>query len=115
MGNIDLINSKNKLILGLNFVYSTGQPLTEPGSAYLSGSGPFDNQKEVNYAPTKINNIRLPDYMRMDISLTYQMQFRGWMMAPYLQVFNIGASQDSLISQSANSLSHVEPLTLKAV
>jgi hypothetical protein len=90
VGNYDLINGKNKLILGMNFVYSTGQPLTEPGSAYLSSNGPFENRNNVNYAPTKINNIRLPDYVRMDISLTYQIHFRGWMMAPYLQVYNIG-------------------------
>ena len=82
--------TKNKLILGTNFIYSTGQPLTEPGSAYLSSSGPFSGQYNVNYAPTKINNIRLPDYIRMDLSLTYQINFRGWMMAPYLQVYNIG-------------------------
>ena len=48
------------------------------------------NQYNVNYAPTKINNIRLPDYIRMDLSLTYQINYRGWMMSPYLQVYNIG-------------------------
>jgi hypothetical protein len=90
MVNYDLIQGKNKLILGSNFVYSTGQPLTEPGSAYLSASGPFDDQKNVHYAPTKINNIRLPDYIRMDLSLSYQIQYSGWMMAPYLQIYNIG-------------------------
>jgi outer membrane receptor protein involved in Fe transport len=90
MANIDLFDGKNKLILGTNFVYSTGQPLTEPGSAYLSSSGPFANEINVNYAPTKINNIRLPDYIRLDLSLTYQIHYRGWMMAPYLQIYNIG-------------------------
>ncbi len=45
MGNYDLIEGKNKLILGTNFVYSTGQPLTEPGSAYLTSSGPFDSKR----------------------------------------------------------------------
>jgi hypothetical protein len=89
MGNFDLINSRNKLILGTNFVYSTGQPITEPGSAYISSPGPFERRNNVNYAPTKINDIRLPDYVRLDLSLTYQIQFRGWMMAPYLQIYNI--------------------------
>jgi hypothetical protein len=89
MGNFDLISGRNKLILGTNIVFSTGQPITEPGSAYISSPGPFETRNNVNYAPTKINNIRLPDYVRMDISLTYQINFRGWRMAPYLQVYNI--------------------------
>jgi len=90
MGNFDLTEGDKKLILGVNFVFSTGQPLTEPGSAYLGSSGPFDDRMKINYAPTKINNIRLPDYTRLDLSLTYQIQYSGWMMAPYLQIYNIG-------------------------
>jgi hypothetical protein len=89
MGNFDLLPSKNKLVLGVNFIYSTGQPITEPGSAYLISSGPFDPGKNINFAPTKINNIRLPDYIRLDLSLTYQINFSTWSIAPYLQVYNI--------------------------
>jgi len=90
MGNIDLLSTRNKLVLGLNFVYSTGQPITEPGSAYVIAGGPYSPENFVSYAPTKINNIRLPHYARLDLSLTYLIKFNGWTMSPYLQIYNIG-------------------------
>ena len=43
----------------------------------------------MEYAPTKINNIRFPAYARLDISLTHTRHFRGWSLIPYLQVFNV--------------------------
>ncbi len=89
MGNYDLLKTRNKLLLGMNFIYSTGQPITEPGSAYLIASGPFAPNKTVEYAPTRINNIRIPDYIRLDVSLTYNIQFTNWSISPYLQVYNI--------------------------
>ena len=76
-------------MFGMNFIYSTGQPITEPCSAYLIASGPYAPNKNVAYAPTKINNIRIPDYVRLDISLTYNIQFKNWSISPYLQVYNI--------------------------
>ncbi len=88
--NYDLLKSKGKLVLGTNFVYSTGQPITEPGSAYIVHSSPFSPTNSVEYAPTKINNIHLPYYARLDVSLTYKFQFTNWSMSPYLQVYNIG-------------------------
>ncbi|MBN2425587.1 MAG: TonB-dependent receptor [Calditrichaceae bacterium] len=88
--NIDLLKEREKLVLGMNFIYSSGQPITEPGSAYVIASSPFDPYRSASYAPTKINNIRLPFYARMDLSLTYKIQYKNWSMSPYLQIFNIG-------------------------
>ena len=71
-------------------MYSSGQPFTEPGSGYIIGSAPNAPIRYVEYAPTKINNIRFPAYARLDLSLTYQKQFKNWLIAPYLQVYNVG-------------------------
>ena len=102
VGNVDVRNALRKLAgrnkkqdrgrwtLGLNLVYSTGQPITEPGSAYIVFSDPGDPYDNIGYAPTRINDVRLPYYGRLDLSLTYERQFGSWSMAPYLQVFNAG-------------------------
>ena len=103
-GNVDLREALQKLkrkpkssqpprsrwTLGVILVYATGQPITEPGSAYIVFSDPGDPYDGIGYAPTRINHARLPSYGRFDLSLTYERQFRGWSMAPYVQVFNAG-------------------------
>lgn len=76
--------------MGLNFVYSTGQPITEPGSAYFISSAPNDPTREVAFAPTQIDQIRLPFYSRLDLSITWTKQYKHWSMSPFLQIFNIG-------------------------
>ncbi len=76
--------------LGINYVYSTGQPFTEPGSAYFIAESPDDPMLDVYFAPTQINQIRLPHYSRLDISITWQKQFKTWKISPYLQIFNVG-------------------------
>ncbi|MCK5078011.1 MAG: hypothetical protein KAR38_16630, partial [Calditrichia bacterium] len=81
---------KNTWTLGLNFVYSTGQPITQPGSAYLNFSTPDDPEMNIYYYPTNINGYRLPAYARLDLSLTYKRHFKKWSIEPYLQVFNVG-------------------------
>ena len=102
VGNVEIRNALRKLRgapkrrdrgrwkLGVNIVYSTGQPITEPGSAYIVYSDPEDPYDSIGYAPTRINSARLPYYGRLDLSLTYERQFGGWSMAPYIQVFNAG-------------------------
>jgi len=82
--------ARGKWSLGVNFVYYTGQPYTEPGSGYLVGADPDARERLVQLAPTKINNIRFPYYSRLDLSLTWLKQYKGWSMSPYAQVFNIG-------------------------
>lgn len=55
-----------KLAFGANWVYNTGNAVTYPkGKYFLEG-------KEVPfYAPDERNRNRLPDYHRLDLSLTY--------------------------------------------
>jgi hypothetical protein len=102
VGNVDVRNALRKLKgqkkqrdrgrwkLGINLVYSTGQPFTEPGSGYLILPDPDTPHDTVEYAPTRINDVRLPYYGRLDLSLTYNRDFENWSMAPYLQIFNAG-------------------------
>ena len=84
------LNQKGSWVFGFNLVYASGQPFTEPGSAYLVSGKPDVPYHHLCYAPTMINNIRLPWYGRVDISLTYHKQYRGWAMSPYLQIYNAG-------------------------
>jgi len=84
---------------GMNFVYTSGQPITVPSSVYSTGTlpdlggslgqGPGGFQNFSVY-PSTINSYRLPAYIRMDVSLTYTKQYDGWSLSPYLQVFNVG-------------------------
>ncbi len=75
--------------MGVNFVYATGQPLTTPSSAYVNTTVP-DGNPELFLNPDKINGLRLPAYSRLDISFTYEKQFKNWSIAPYFQIYNIG-------------------------
>ncbi len=84
---------------GVNFVYTSGQPITVPSSVYSTGTlpdlggslgqGPGGFQNFSVY-PSTINSYRLPAYVRMDVSLTYTKQYDGWSLSPYFQVFNVG-------------------------
>jgi outer membrane cobalamin receptor len=104
----------SRWILGLNFIYATGQPITIPSSGYyinnyipgyslmvpnsltVPGTSYFTHQSisldtsKLFIHPTEINNYRLPDYIRMDISLTYEKNYGSWSIAPYLQIINAG-------------------------
>lgn len=88
----------SKWLIGINFVYSTGQPITTPGSAYYSSALPDwtmivpgkDELEGYNLYPSEINSFRLPPYIRMDLSITYEKNYATWSIAPYLQIINIG-------------------------
>jgi len=85
-------------LIGVNFVYASGQPLTTPSSAYMVNTLPDWNRFAVtgetlpahNLYPGEINSFRLPAYIRMDLSVTYEIIYSGWTLSPYLQIFNIG-------------------------
>jgi hypothetical protein len=79
-----------KWLLGMNFVYSSGQPITLTSSTYYSNSIPDQNYNQLFLYPTAINNFRLPAYSRLDLSLTYQHHYENWVLAPYIQIFNLG-------------------------
>lgn len=101
--NLDIKNFLNELYdeptqiyksnwnLGLNFIYTTGQPITLPGSFYVANSLPdWQNpQHIVNLYPTVINEFRLPAYARLDLSLSYKKEYDGWTLEPFLQIFNL--------------------------
>lgn len=75
---------------GVTFIYTTGQPLTTPGSLYFINAFPERETPSSELYPAAINNFRLPAYARLDVSVTYEKHFRGWSIFPYLQIFNIG-------------------------
>ncbi len=84
------IKHKSNWMFGFTFIYTSGQPITLPGSAYFIDTLPGRPVAEYQLYPTTINNLRLPAYARLDISITYERHFRGWSISPYLQIFNIG-------------------------
>jgi outer membrane receptor protein involved in Fe transport len=76
-------------LLGMNFVYTSGQPTTTPSSSYYTGPTPDANQN-IEVFPSDINKSRLPAYARLDLTITYLKQYRTWSLSPFLQVYNIG-------------------------
>ena len=102
VANIDIRNGLRKLrgepkrpdpgkwSLGINAIYGSGQPITDPGSMYVTRVAPNQPGSMLEHAPTVINGMRIPAYARLDISLTYRREFGTWSMAPYLQLFNAG-------------------------
>ena len=102
VANVDMANAWRKLHgqpklgvrgpwrLSSSFVYGSGQPITEPGSAYFVRTSPAQPGTMLRYVPTLINNVRLPAYVRLDVSLTWKGDFGSWTAAPYVQLFNAG-------------------------
>jgi len=93
-----LSKSNSSWLFSMNFIYTTGQPLTVPSSAYYQNRLPdWDGLNQsgegnigYNLYPAETNSFRLPDYIRMDLSLTWENRFENWSLSPYIQVFNIG-------------------------
>ena len=83
-------SGKSNWKLGMNFVYTSGQPITLPSSTYYGAGIPDQDYEHLLLYPTAINRYRLPDYIRLDLSLTWKRRFKHWSMAPYLQIFNVG-------------------------
>jgi hypothetical protein len=83
-------NDRAQWRFGMNFIYTSGQPITLTSSTYFSTNTPDQNYNQLFLYPTAINNFRLPAYSRLDLSLTYEHRYDGWSLAPYLQIFNIG-------------------------
>ncbi len=93
-------------LFGMNFIYSTGQPLTVPNSAYVARTLPDweGNQNSISLYPTQLNTVRLPAYIRMDISITWEKKYKGWTLAPYLQIFNVGNRKNVWFIEYDNKL-----------
>ncbi len=94
----DYKKRETKWLIGLNFVYSTGQPITVPASAYYVNTLPDWNDVQLsgeslpgyNLYPSELDKYRLPAYIRLDFSVTYEVEYKWGTLAPYLQVFNAG-------------------------
>jgi hypothetical protein len=89
------VEHKSNWRLGFTLIYTSGQPLTTPGSGYFFNSMPDQDgdllfYNDYGYYPADINNYRLPYYARLDLSITYERHFKSWSIFPYLQLFNIG-------------------------
>ena len=85
------VNYDKKWNLGLNFTFFSGQPITLPSSVYFINQFPDWEPSNNSLAiyPSGINEFRLPFYARLDLSLTYEINYKGWSLAPYLQIFNL--------------------------
>ncbi len=95
-GNVQ--KRKNRWLMSLNFVYSSGQPITTPNSVYLSGGTPDAGNDGVtgdggnisfSLYPSDINSARLPAYIRTDISVTRELTYEKFTLSPYVQIFNL--------------------------
>ena len=84
------IQHKSNWTFGITFVYTSGQPITLPGSGYFFNKLPDQDALDYEVFPSIINDLRLPPYMRLDVSMTYEKNFKHWSILPYIQVFNIG-------------------------
>ena len=92
----------SKWLLGLNFIYASGQPITAPASAYQVSTVPDGNDNTIpgenipgyKLYPGSIDSYRLPAYSRMDLSITYEKDYGSWTLSPYLQIFNIGSRKN---------------------
>ena len=116
IANVDLRNAlrvlkgkprsidKSKWQLGVNFIYTSGQPITTPGSAYFVNTAPNFNFFDFKLYPSDINAYRLPAYARIDVSLTYEKRYKTWTLAPYLQIYNIGNRKNVWFVQYKQSI-----------
>jgi hypothetical protein len=95
-------NDRSRWRFGLNFIYTSGQPITLTSSTYYSTNTPDQNYTQMFLYPTAINNFRLPAYSRLDVSLTYEHLYSGWSLAPYIQIFNIGNRENVWFIQYEN-------------
>jgi len=82
-------NHKSNWRIGFTFVYTSGQPVTLPGSSYFVNTAPDWDFESHEVFPSTINSMRLPPYMRLDLSFTYEKHYKTWSLSPYLQIFNV--------------------------
>ncbi len=86
----DPVQHKTNWRVGAIFVYTSGQPITLPGSHYFVSTAPDWDFVSPEVFPSVINGFRLPPYIRLDVSITYEKHYKNWTMLPYLQIFNVG-------------------------
>ncbi|HOJ36693.1 MAG TPA: hypothetical protein PLI27_07505 [Ignavibacteriales bacterium] len=87
--NNPITESNSKWLFGFNLFYSSGQYITYPASYYFASNFP-DNEPTRKIYPGKINKYRLPYYMRVDLSISYEKKYEKLTTTYYLQIFNVG-------------------------
>jgi hypothetical protein len=100
------VKKNSRWSIGLNFMYATGQPITVPASTYFVSSIPDNSNANNGWGyyqyriyPGTIDSYRLPPYARLDLSITYEKNYSGWTLAPFIQVFNIGNRKNTWFIQ----------------
>nr|WP_319776158.1 TonB-dependent receptor [uncultured Sphaerochaeta sp.] len=96
------VKNDKKWFVGINFIYASGQPITTPSSAYYTSPVPDwgsidrigEDMPSYKLYPGSINSFRLPAYMRLDLSITYEIDYGSWQLAPYLQIINAGGRKN---------------------
>ena len=71
----------------LIWIYGTGKPYSEPEGNYSLST--LDGSSINNIAYSSINNKRLPDYHRLDLSSTYNFNIGNSKAKIGLSVFNV--------------------------
>ncbi|MBD3225148.1 MAG: TonB-dependent receptor plug domain-containing protein [Caldithrix sp.] len=100
--NVPYRTDGHQFYMGINMVYATGQPITLTSSTYYMSSLPDQNIEEMFLYPSTINSFRLPDYIRMDLSLRYKRLYPRWSWEVYLQIFNAGNRENIWFIQYEN-------------
>jgi hypothetical protein len=87
-------SDRSQWSLGMNFLYATGQPITTTSSIYFARTLPDREISNYSISPGERNDFRLPPYARLDLSLTFERNYKSWGWSAYLQVFNVGNRQN---------------------
>ena len=77
-----------KWTFGGSFIYATGKPYTAPLGAYTVEL--LDDKTTDHFAVSNKNAFRLPDYHRLDLSMTHNFErFLGGKASAGLSLFNV--------------------------
>jgi len=92
--------------LGINFTWNSGQPDRIPERTFFDGE---DFQLIYSYK----DRVRLPEYLRLDLSTKYEIVRRWGSIEPYLEVINVlnhknVASRNYSISMNDNGSLELE-------
>lgn len=96
------------MVVSLNWFINSGMPFTEPTALFLGGpdgssdryfTPPTPSRPTISVRPiyTTYNNRRTSAYNRLDFSLTYYVQWGGLSLRPYLTIFNLMNSNNTMI------------------
>jgi hypothetical protein len=85
-------NPNDKWKLGMRYTYCSGLPETPTiGWKKEYQLGDYSNDVSGEIVPVRAakNSYRLPPYVRLDISIMRNYQYKKWSLQPYLQIINV--------------------------